>query len=59
MTLLGSIVKPLVLEAVTTSSDLFYHLSLYDKVTISYLRENNILVQPKSYVPALNEGQRR
>jgi len=59
MTLLGSIVKPLVLDGVVISSDLFYLLSLYFKVKISYFRENNVLVEPKSYVLALNEVQER
>lgn len=39
MTLLGSIVKPLVLDAVATSSDLFYHLSLYYMVKIPILEK--------------------
>lgn len=39
MSLLGSIVKPLVLDAVATISDLFYHLSLYYMVKMSILEK--------------------
>ena len=46
MTLLGNIFKPL--DAVATRSDLFHYLSLHYKVKISYLTENNVLVEPKS-----------